>query len=352
MERLAEVLTALPGLPEGAVEPEPADLLELPPTAALLAARERLAAVLAAALLPSERRRLAGRLDRLDRQLALAARRDALQAGRPPGCWCLGVGGQGRRYLPPAVASGPDGEPVHLCERYCGCPEGQALEAAHAPLRRAAQRWYAELRLREIWGRAGVPEGCRDWTLESFPADAGNAAALAAVRAWCGQRERWLLLWGPYRTGKTGLAVGAARAAAEQGRPVLFVTVPDLLDRLRSSYRGGGPGEAEVLDSLRAVDLLVLDDLGAERRRRDDDGWARERLFVLLNHRHDARRQTVLTTNLAPQALAALLGERTFWRVWGLAEVVALAGPNLAVACRAGPSSAAAVPDDGCEEEE
>src|SRR5262249_51929228 len=120
-----------------------------------------------------------------------------------------------------------------------------------------------------------------------------------------------------------------------------FITVPDLLTRLRQSYdRDGGAGgvggasERELLDDLDGAPVLVLDDLGAERA----TDWAVERLFGLLNRRHDWRRPTVLTSNLGPKPLAEHLGERIAWRVVemcrrggeaGARFLVELRGPNL-----------------------
>jgi DNA replication protein DnaC len=75
---------------------------------------------------------------------------------------------------------------------------------------------------------------------------------------------------------------------------VLFITVPDLLDHLRSAY---GPssetGYDETFDRIRNAPLLILDDLGVE----NPSSWAQEKMFQLLNHRHSHGLPTVITTN-------------------------------------------------------
>jgi DNA replication protein DnaC len=76
---------------------------------------------------------------------------------------------------------------------------------------------------------------------------------------------------------------------------------------------------------VRTVPLCVLDDIGAERV----TDWVRERLFVIVNARHDADLPTIFTSNLAPPALDDHLGERTMWRIIEMCEVVHLDGPNL-----------------------
>jgi DNA replication protein DnaC len=105
----------------------------------------------------------------------------------------------------------------------------------------------------------------------------------------------WLLLEGTYGCGKSHLAAAVGNARLEHGDMVLFVTVPDLLDHLRSTY---GPtsevGYDQMFDRIASAPLLILDDLGAE----NPSPWAQEKLFQLLNHRYSHRLATVITTNV------------------------------------------------------
>ena len=77
-----------------------------------------------------------------------------------------------------------------------------------------------------------------------------------------------------------------------------------------------------------AADVLILDDLGAERLTE----WAAERLYMLIGQRHDEERTTVFTSNLSLEDVAAKLGERTTWRILemcGADNIVEVKGPNL-----------------------
>ncbi len=109
------------------------------------------------------------------------------------------------------------------------------------------------------------------------------------------QPDGWLLLEGPYGCGKTHLAAAIGNERLRQGDMVLFITTPDLLDHLRSTY---GPtseiGYDEMFDRIRSSQLLILDDLGAE----NPSQWAGEKLFQLLNYRYSQRLPTVITTNV------------------------------------------------------
>ena len=103
----------------------------------------------------------------------------------------------------------------------------------------------------------------------------------------------WLLLRGGYGCGKTHLAAAIANVALDQGSPVIFVTVPDLLDYLRAAYAPTSPTSYDRrFEEVRTAPLLILDDLGTEHATL----WALEKLFQLLNYRYVAKLPTVLTT--------------------------------------------------------
>jgi DNA replication protein DnaC len=101
----------------------------------------------------------------------------------------------------------------------------------------------------------------------------------------------WLLLSGPTGTGKTHLAYAIAGACMARDTPVFAHTVPDLLELLRESYSANT--HQETLDTLKTVELLVLDDLGAQR----DTGWALDTLYQIVNHRYAKALPMVVTTN-------------------------------------------------------
>ncbi len=115
-----------------------------------------------------------------------------------------------------------------------------------------------------------------------------------AARGYAENPAGWLLLKGGYGCGKTHLAAAIANRAIERGQPVLFITVPDLLDHLRAAFSPTSPtGYDERFEEVREAPLLILDDLGTE----SPTPWAQEKLFQVLNHRYNARLPTVITTN-------------------------------------------------------
>ena len=103
--------------------------------------------------------------------------------------------------------------------------------------------------------------------------------------------QGWLLLQGGFGVGKTHLAAAVANRAVVAGVPTLFVTVPDLLDGLRAAYAAEDTSFEERFEQVRGAGLLVLDDFGTQNA----TGWAREKLFQILNYRYNGRLPTVIT---------------------------------------------------------
>ncbi len=115
------------------------------------------------------------------------------------------------------------------------------------------------------------------------------------ARNFAGNLQGWLLLQGGYGCGKTHLAAAIANFASEMGVPCLFITVPDLLDSLRSAYGAQDVTFEERFEEIRRCPLLVLDDFGTQNATE----WAQEKLFQILNYRYINRLPLVVTTNLA-----------------------------------------------------
>jgi DNA replication protein DnaC len=104
----------------------------------------------------------------------------------------------------------------------------------------------------------------------------------------------WLVFQGANGCGKTHLAAAVANRGLANGQGVFFAVVPDLLDYLRASFAPGKDAPYdELFDRVRNVDLLVLDDLGAQATTQ----WAQEKLYQVVNYRHVAGLPTVVTTD-------------------------------------------------------
>src|SRR5574341_1015281 len=124
--------------------------------------------------------------------------------------------------------------------------------------------------------------------------------AVDTARDFADNPQGWLVLMGPYGSGKTHLAAAIGNVQAAQGTAVLFVTVPDLLDYLRATFApNSNVSYDKRFNQVKTAPLLILDDLGLDSA----TPWAREKLHQILNYRYNARLATVITTSHTPEEL-------------------------------------------------
>jgi DNA replication protein DnaC len=123
---------------------------------------------------------------------------------------------------------------------------------------------------------------------------------------------RGLWFTGDVGTGKTTLAMLVSRAALDAGRSVAIYSLPRLLAEIRTTFDEGAEGShLELLERLARVDLLHVDDVGAERT----SEWVLEQLYSIVNARYEDERAMVITTNLDHEELRDQIGERTVSRL-------------------------------------
>ena len=84
------------------------------------------------------------------------------------------------------------------------------------------------------------------------------------VRDYPGAAEKGLLLMGPSGVGKTHLAVAALKELIRRGHGGFFCDYRELLKEIQASYNPASEStEMRILEPMRNVEILVLDDLGA-----------------------------------------------------------------------------------------
>jgi DNA replication protein DnaC len=119
-----------------------------------------------------------------------------------------------------------------------------------------------------------------------------------------------LWLMGDVGTGKTTLAMIVSKAALDAGHTVAIYSLPRLLNLIRDAIDSEG-GMVGFLDRLAAVDLLHIDDLGAE----NTTDWVLEQLYSIINTRYEDELAMIVTTNKNYDELIEQLGERTISRL-------------------------------------
>ena len=163
---------------------------------------------------------------------------------------------------------------------------------------------------------ARLPQRYRDVAFDRFPVTEMPAPVVAEVRRFTRDIDRMLdegrgkWFMGDVGTGKTTLAMLISKSALAAGRTCAIYSLPRLLNVLRDTI-GSEDGTLDLLDRLATVDLLHLDDLGAE----NTSEWVLEQLYSIVNTRYEDERSLVITTNLDPEQLADQIGARTVSRI-------------------------------------
>jgi DNA replication protein DnaC len=165
---------------------------------------------------------------------------------------------------------------------------------------------------------AVIPRRYQGVSFDRAPVTQIDPKVVAAVRRYVDTlpdqlaRGRGIWFQGDVGTGKTTLAMLISAEALRRGHSVAIYSLPRLLGMLRESFNEGSEASlSELLDRLTAVELLHLDDLGAEKT----SPWVLEQLYSIVNARYEDGKAIMLTTNLDHDELREQIGERTVSRL-------------------------------------
>jgi len=191
---------------------------------------------------------------------------------------------------------------------------------------------------RTMLAGAQIPPRYRTCDLESFVTYKNEQLLRAVDRA---RRfidafpvvDKGLLLIGPPGIGKTHIAVAVLRRVVlEKGVRGLYYDTRSLLSTIRSTYNPvTRTSEVDILRPVMEAELLVLDDLGAERL----TDWVEETMNLIVNTRYNDRRPTIFTSNYEDvpdsedlESLFVRVGFRMHSRLREMCEFLEYSGPD------------------------
>lgn len=174
----------------------------------------------------------------------------------------------------------------------CDCSVKQNKKEAEEKRKRDRMQYLDSMR------RTGFPDAeMREWTFDkSDHTDQRNEnIARRYVANFDAMRKQGtgLLLCGQVGTGKSFLAASIANALIDQGTPCLMTNFSRIISRVSEKFGG----DQKYLDNLNRFDLLIIDDLGAER----DSDFTWEKVMNVIDARYRAGLPIIITTNLSPK---------------------------------------------------
>jgi DNA replication protein DnaC len=200
----------------------------------------------------------------------------------------------------------PGACPLGLCDG-SGFVVDEATNTATDCRCRASR--IARKRAASLEGR--IPKRYRGASFDRPPVLGLPDAVVAEVRSYVRNLDarleegRGMWLVGDVGTGKTTLAMIVSAATLDAGRTVAIYSLPRLLNLIRDEI-GTENSLLDLLDRLSEVDLLHIDDLGAQHT----TPWRLEQLYSIVDARYQAGRPIIATTNLMPEALAEQMGRQ------------------------------------------
>lgn len=177
-------------------------------------------------------------------------------------------------------------KPMCLCQCEVERKEREEEERKHREFMEKVNRYR----------RMGFDEGeMQNW---NFASDDGHNEKIAnAARRYVQnfaelkKQGKGLLFYGTVGTGKTFFACCIANALIDKGYPCMVTNFARLTNTLQEKF----DNRQEYIDSLNRFDLLVIDDLGAERK----SDYMQEMVFNIIDARYRAGLPIIITTNLS-----------------------------------------------------
>jgi DNA replication protein DnaC len=181
---------------------------------------------------------------------------------------------------------------------------------------RQAETHHQRMEIKKLFSISSLGEKFAESTLDTYNVREGSEQAFNATKKYIEEYPNWkqdcLLIWGTYGNGKSHLAAAVTNALEGKGYSVVFQSVPELLRRIKSTFnKDNKESEQQIMKALLECDLLVLDDIGAEKL----SDWVQEVMFNIIDGRYRKGLPIFYTSNLKPLELSNQIGSRSYDRL-------------------------------------
>lgn len=162
-----------------------------------------------------------------------------------------------------------------------------------------------------------IYEKCQIYNpLFTFEKSTDDSKAYTVLKEWCEKypdsKYKNILFSGKTGVGKTYLCSCVANALVDKQVDVLFITAYNLNQKFLQVHTADIADKEDLADSYEEVDVLIIDDLGAEPILKN---VTEEYFFALINERISAGKCTIVSTNLDVKGIVDRYGERFLSRI-------------------------------------
>ena len=235
--------------------------------------------------LPTAAETVAGLINFMAAKADAGAERETEYMGEDGLLHCRICGGPRQTIVTPPF----EGAQPRTVRCWCGCPTEEDRRLERERQEQIDRRRRACFRGTDMSGWSFAQDDRRR-------PDLSNALAKYAADFKQHLKEgNGLLLYGPVGTGKTYFAACVANAVLGQGCTARMTNFTDISNDL-----WGAEDKAVYMDELRSFDLLILDDLGAERK----NEYMQEIVYNVIDARYRAGKPVIVTANLSQDELA------------------------------------------------
>lgn len=125
--------------------------------------------------------------------------------------------------------------------------------------------------------------------------------------------------------GKTHLSTSVAKTVIDGGFDVLYVTAVGMLGDFEAKRFGDGSDAKRDTSRYTEAELLIIDDLGTEV----SNQFTLSCVYDVINMRINARKSTIINTNLSSKEIEAKYNERIYSRLIGEYQPILFSGTDV-----------------------
>jgi len=186
-----------------------------------------------------------------------------------------------------------------------------------------AEKYQLKREVQKLFSIHDLGERFKNASLATFEMRKGAEQAFKLAEVYVKEFDEWkdesLMFWGVPGNGKSHLAAAIANELDKQGKIVVFISMSELLKKIKSTFnRESKETEEQILRAVLKCDLLILDDIGAEKI----TDWVEETIFYIVDGRYKRRMPILATSNLEPKELADQIGKRSYDRLIEMSQPI------------------------------